>query len=166
MCIFAPKGWSAEDSLSPTGKHAFKETRQLVITVWRYQWRIQDSHEVGSQPSREVPTYDFAKFSQKLDPKRGHVSKILLCISATGYVLPSLRTKDKHHHKLNLGYFRHYGSMKKWLPQCLLKCLLKYFLSEERHLSNNPTYLPCTTHVPMVMSAQWVTCFMLKMTYS
>ena len=31
------------------------------------QWQIQDFPEVGRQPSGEVPTYDFTKFSQKLD---------------------------------------------------------------------------------------------------
>ena len=31
-----------------------------------YHWRIQDFPEVGRQPSGGMPTYNFAKFSQKL----------------------------------------------------------------------------------------------------
>ena len=55
------------------------------------QWRIQDFPEEGAPTLRGAPTYDFAKFSQKLHEieriwtpgGRGRASKILLCRSAT-----------------------------------------------------------------------------------
>ena len=52
------------------------------------QWRIQDFAQVGRQPSNGAPTYDFAKYSQKLHEIEriwtpGRATKILLCRSAT-----------------------------------------------------------------------------------
>ena len=55
------------------------------------QWRIQDFPEEGAPTLRGAPTYDFAKFSQKLHEIEriwtpgggGHAPKILLCRSAT-----------------------------------------------------------------------------------
>ena len=60
----------------------------------KLQWRIQDFPEEGAPTLRGAPTYDFAKFSQKLHeieefgPPGGAASKILLCRSATelGYI--------------------------------------------------------------------------------
>ena len=58
------------------------------------QWRIQDFPEEGAPTLQGgAPTYDFAKFSQKLHeieriwtPRGGRASKILLCRSATDSV--------------------------------------------------------------------------------
>ena len=57
------------------------------------QWRIQDFPEEGAPtPRGGAPTYDFAKFSQKLHEMEriwipgGRASKILLCRSATDMV--------------------------------------------------------------------------------
>ena len=52
------------------------------------QWRIQDFPEEGAPTLRGAPTYDFAKFPQKLHETEriwppGGASKILLCRSAT-----------------------------------------------------------------------------------
>ena len=36
------------------------------LTYGSYQWRVQDFPEVGTPTLQGAPTYDFAKFSQKL----------------------------------------------------------------------------------------------------
>ena len=67
-------------------------TWNYAFQVW-YQWRIQDFPEVGAPTLQGAPTYDFAKFSEKLHEieriwtlgEEGGASKMLLCRSATGY---------------------------------------------------------------------------------
>ena len=68
----------------------------MLLNFRRSQWRIQDFPEVRSPNLRGgggAPTYDFAKFSQKLHeiertwtPGGGACIHILLCRSATGSV--------------------------------------------------------------------------------
>ena len=66
------------------GKQNIIVQRKIIHKPWTFQWRIQDFPEEGA------PTYDFAKFSQKLHEieriwTRGGASKILLCRSATAF---------------------------------------------------------------------------------
>ena len=58
------------------------------VNYMSQQWRIQDFSEEGAPTPRGAPTYDFAKFAQKLHEIEriwtgGGASKILLCRSAT-----------------------------------------------------------------------------------
>ena len=63
----------------------------LDSSVNTSQWRIQDFPEEGEPTLQGAPTYDFAKFPQKLHEieriwtRGGGASNILLCRTATAY---------------------------------------------------------------------------------
>ena len=79
----------------------------FVVAVYRNQhsqWRIQDFTEVGRQLSRGTPTYDFAKFPQKLHeieiiwtPGGGRNFPCTLLRSATDFV-------NRNGHSLSLKF--------------------------------------------------------------
>ena len=87
--------WNNDGSSSLlSADYAVAHWTHKKLVTWIYinkinQWRIQDFPEEGAPTLRGAPTYDFAKFSQKLHEIEriwtpgGGASKILLCRSAT-----------------------------------------------------------------------------------